>query len=101
MAPRTLVAQQTSTPPSGESNEVTDAFLESFYEALKQKSIENYALAITALEKAQKESGGNLQADAIVFFEFAKNQIKLKQYNLAEINLQKGAAARAQKIRTF
>lgn len=89
LAPRTLVAQQITTPALGESKEVSDAFLESFYEALKQKSIENYALAIRALERAQKESGGNLQADAIVFFEFAKNQIKLKQYNLAEINLQK------------
>ncbi|MDB4028223.1 hypothetical protein N9459_03470 [Flavobacteriaceae bacterium] len=88
-APRALVAQKIAATPLGEPQEVSDAFLESFYEALKQKSIENYALAITALEKAQKESGGNLQADAIVFFEFAKNQIKLKQYNQAEINLEK------------
>ena len=87
--PREMVAQEISATALGEAQEVSDAFLESFYEALKQKSIENYALAITALEKAQKESGGNLQADAIVFFEFAKNQIKLKQYNQAEINLQK------------
>jgi len=88
-APRALVAQEIATTSLGKPQEVSDAFLESFYEALKQKSIENYTLAITALEKAQKESGGNLQADAIVFFEFAKNQIKLKQYNQAEINLEK------------
>ena len=88
-APRALIAQEIAATPLGEPQEVSDAFLESFYEALKQKSIENYALAITALERAQKESGGNLQADAIVFFEFAKNQIKLKQYNQAEINLEK------------
>ena len=88
-APRVLVAQEIAETGIGEPQEVSDAFLESFYEALKQKSIENYALAITALERAQKESGGNLQADAIVFFEFAKNQIKLKQYNQAEINLEK------------
>ena len=88
-APRALVAQEIAATPLGEPQEVSDAFLDSFYEALKQKSIENYALAITALERAQKESGGNLQADAIVFFEFAKNQIKLKQYNQAEINLEK------------
>ena len=88
-APRVLVAQEIEATALGEPQEVSDAFLESFYEALKQKSIENYALAITALERAQKESGGNLQADAIVFFEFAKNQIKLKQYNQAEINLEK------------
>ena len=84
-APRALVAQEIAATPLGEPQEVSDAFLESFYEALKQKSIENYALAITALERAQNESGGNLQADAIVFFEFAKNQIKLKKYNQAEI----------------
>ena len=88
-APSGIVAQQIQATALGEPQEVSDAFLESFYEALKQKSIENYALAITALEKAQKASGGNLQADAIVFFEFAKNQIKLKQYTQAEINLQK------------
>jgi len=88
-APRVLVAQEIAETGIGEPQEVSDAFLESFYEALKQKSIENYTLAITALERAQKESGGNLQADAIVFFEFAKNQIKLKQYNQAEINLEK------------
>lgn len=88
-APSALVAQEIAATALGEPQEVSDAFLESFYEALKQKSIENYALAITALERAQKESGGNLQADAIVFFEFAKNQIKLQQYNQAEINLQK------------
>ena len=88
-APSGIVAQQIQATALGEPQEVSDAFLESFYEALKQKSIENYALAITALEKAQKESGGNLQADAIVFFEFAKNQIKLQQYNQAEINLEK------------
>ena len=88
-APRALVAQEIAATPLGEPQEVSDAFLESFYEALKQKSIENYALAIKALERAQNESGGNLQADAIVFFEFAKNQIKLKQYNQAEINLEK------------
>ena len=88
-APRVLVAQEIAETGIGEPQEVSDAFLDSFYEALKQKSIENYALAITALERAQKESGGNLQADAIVFFEFAKNQIKLKQYNQAEINLEK------------
>ena len=89
LAPRAIIAQEIATAALGESQEVSDAFLESFYEALKQKSIENYTLAITALERAQKESGGNLQADAIVFFEFAKNQIKLKQYNQAEINLEK------------
>ena len=87
--PREILAQEISATALGKPQEISDAFLENFYEALKQKSIENYALAIRALERAQKESGGNLQADAIVFFEFAKNQIKLKQYNLAEINLQK------------
>jgi len=54
-APRALVAQEIAATPLGEPQEVSDAFLESFYEALKQKSIENYALAITALERAQKK----------------------------------------------
>ena len=82
-----LVAQEEGDEPTDDLGNVTDAFQENFYEALKQKSIENYELAISALEKAQKASKGNPDADAIVFYEFAKNQIKLKQYDQAEINL--------------
>lgn len=87
LTPIALVAQEDGDEPTDDLGNVTDAFQENLYEALKQKSIENYELAISALEKAQKASKGNPDADAIVFYEFAKNQIKLKQYDQAEINL--------------
>lgn len=89
LLPKALLAQADGGEPTDGPENVTDAFQENFYEALKQKTIENYELAILALEKAQKASEGNLEADAIVFYEFAKNQIKLNQYNEAELNLNK------------
>jgi tetratricopeptide (TPR) repeat protein len=89
LLPKALIAQGDGVEPTDDLGNDTDAFQENFYEALKQKSIENYELAILALEKAQKASEGNLEADAIVFYEFAKNQIKLNQYNEAELNLNK------------
>jgi tetratricopeptide (TPR) repeat protein len=64
---------------------VTDAFQENFFEALKQKGIENYEKAITALkvcEKIQPES-------AVVHFEMGKNYMYLKNYEAAVQSLQK------------
>jgi tetratricopeptide (TPR) repeat protein len=89
LAPSAIFAQEDDGVPTDDLGDVTDAFQENFYEALKQKTIENYELAIRALEKAQKASEENPDTDAIVFYEFAKNQIKLKQYDQAEINLNK------------
>lgn len=89
LTPATLAAQENGDEPTDDLGNVTDDFQENFYEALKQKSIENYELAIAALEKAQKASKGNPDTDAIVFYELAKNQIKLKQYDQAELNLER------------
>ncbi|MGJ8665400.1 MAG: tetratricopeptide repeat protein [Patiriisocius sp.] len=86
--PTTVFAQEDEEPTDDLGN-VTDAFQENFYEALKQKSIENYELAIKALEKAKAASKGNKEADAIVYFELAKNQTELKYYDTAEENYNK------------
>ncbi|MDC8001668.1 hypothetical protein POV26_11515 [Aequorivita todarodis] len=53
LIPKQLCAQETEAPASGEPENVTDAFQESFFEALKQKGIENYELALAALNKAE------------------------------------------------
>ncbi|WP_188438279.1 tetratricopeptide repeat protein [Planktosalinus lacus] len=64
---------------------VTDVFQEHFFEALKQKAIENYDRALESLEKAAKESPNELA----VYFEMAKNHAYLKQWQQAEENYNK------------
>jgi len=56
-----------------------DAFQDAFYESLKQKGIENYDKAITALEKCQKLEPNN----ATVFFELGKNYLAQRDYKRA------------------
>lgn len=53
-----------------------DAFQDSFYESLKQKGIENYDKAITALEKCKELEPQN----ATVYFELGKNYLAQKNY---------------------
>lgn len=67
--------------------DITDAFQENFFEGLKQKAIENYELALEALDKAEKVSKGNKETEAVVYFEKAKNLKELKRYDEAENNL--------------
>lgn len=68
---------------------VSDAFQENFFEALKQKGIENYELALTALDKAERAAPKDPETEAIVFFERGKNLAKLKRFEEAEANYQK------------
>lgn len=56
-----------------------DAFQDNFYESLKQKGIENYDKAITALEKCLKLQPQN----ATVYYELGKNYLNLKDYKKA------------------
>ena len=67
---------------------VTDAFQENFFEALKQKGIENYELALIALQKAEKAAKTE-KNKAVVYFEMGKNHTYLKQYAQAEENFNK------------
>ena len=64
---------------------VTDRFQEHFFEALKQKGIENYDRALKALEKAAEESPN----EVAVYFEMANNHAHLKQWQQAEENYNK------------
>ena len=88
LLPKQLCAQETETPASGEPENVTDAFQESFFEALKQKGIENYELALAALNKAEKAAKTE-ENKAVVYFEMGKNHTYLKQYVEAEANFNK------------
>ncbi len=60
--------------------EYSDAFQEHFFEALKQKGIENYDKAINSLLKCKELDPGN----RVVDHELAKVYVKDKQYNAAE-----------------
>lgn len=64
---------------------VTDEFQEYFFEALKQKAIENYEKAIAALKKAEQLQPNN----GVVFFELGKNYKFLENYEQALVNFQK------------
>ena len=64
---------------------VTDEFQEQFFEALKQKGIENYEKAILALEECQRLEPNN----PVVYFEMARNYNELENYDRAIANLEK------------
>src|SRR5690554_3296191 len=68
--------------------DVTDLFQENFFEGLKQKAIENYELAIAALNKAEKAAKTD-EDKAVVHFEMGKNYTELKVYHAAEENYKK------------
>ena len=64
---------------------VTDEFQEQFFEALKQKGIENYEKAILALEECQRLEPNN----PVVYFEMARNYNELENYDRAIANFEK------------
>lgn len=64
---------------------VTDKFQDHFFEALKQKGIENYDRALLSLEKAAQESPNEIA----VYYEMAKNYGYLEQWDQAEANYKK------------
>lgn len=63
----------------------SDAFQDHFYEALKQKGIENYDKAIESLEKCIEIQPNN----ATLFFELGKNYYNQKKYKEAYDNFEK------------
>jgi len=66
---------------------IDDGFEDFFYEAIKQKSIENYDKAIVALEKGKAIEPEN----PIVYFELGKNYLAQKKYKEAYDNFEKAA----------
>jgi tetratricopeptide (TPR) repeat protein len=71
--------------PDDDLGNVEDEFQEYFFEALKQKGIENYDRAIDALHKCL-----NLDSNQpVIYFELGKNYNKLKNFGAAEDHLKK------------
>ncbi len=62
-----------------------DRYQELFFEALKQKGIENYERAVDALQECLKLD----DSDPVLYFELGKNYNKLKNFGAAEDALKK------------
>ena len=73
-------------PLNDDLGNTSDTFQENFFEGLKQKSIENYELALNALDKAEAAAKDNQENKAVVYFEKGKNLAALKRYKEAENN---------------
>lgn len=74
--------------PDDDLGNVEDKFQEFFFEALKQKGIENYDRAVEALQKCLKLD----DSDASVYFELGKNYNLLKNFGAAEDALKKAVS---------
>lgn len=87
LIPKWVIAQdkKPEVQITDELGVVTDRFQDYFFEALKQKAIENYDRALKSLEKAAQESPDEM----VIYFEMAKNYGFLKQWDKAEENYQK------------
>lgn len=66
--------------PDDDLGNVEDAYQEYFFEALKQKGIENYQRSVEALQQCIKID----DSDAVLYFELGKNYNKLKNFGAAE-----------------
>lgn len=78
VVPAVLYAQEPKEPDQVAL--ANDEFENNFFEALKQKGIENYDKAIKSLEKCL----GKEPANAVVLHEMGKNYLSLKNYPEAE-----------------
>ncbi len=71
--------------PKNDVVTIDDGFEDLFYEAIQQRSIENYDKAITALEKGLVIQPEN----PVIYFELGKNYLAQKKYNEAYENFEK------------
>ncbi|WP_242131059.1 tetratricopeptide repeat protein [Aestuariivivens marinum] len=74
--------------PDDDLGNIEDQFQEYFYEALKQKGIENYDRSVEALLKCI----GLNDEPAVLYFELGKNYNKLKNFAAAEDALKKAVS---------
>ena len=74
--------------PDDDLGIVEDQFQELFFEALKQKGIENYDRAVEALKKCIAID----KNPAVLYFELGKNYMELKNFGAAEDALKKAIA---------
>ena len=77
-------AQELGDAPTDDLGDVSDSFQENFFEALKQRAIENYELALDALHKAEKAAKEDPANVAAVNFQIAKNLVSMKRLEDAE-----------------
>ena len=66
--------------PDDDLGNISDAYKELFFEALKQKGIENYDRSVEALLKCIEID----DSESALYYELGKNYNKLKNYDLAE-----------------
>ncbi len=71
---------QIGQEPEDDLGDVTDEYQELFYEALKQKAIENYDRSVEALLKCINID----DSQAVLYFELGKNYKQLKNFGEAE-----------------
>ncbi|CAN5350644.1 hypothetical protein BH23BAC2_BH23BAC2_08550 [soil metagenome] len=87
--PGILTAQEITIPMQDVNEDdlgnVSDAFQENFFEALKQRAIENYEKAVAALRQCEKIQPDN----PVVHFELGKNYRSLKDYEASVQSLQR------------
>ena len=93
-----LFSQEIDTAPTDDLGNVSDAFQEHFFEALKQKGIENYELALEALQKAERAAKKDPIQEAVVHFEMGKNLKLLKRYTYAEEQFKSVIATTGERI---
>lgn len=72
-------------PPEDDLGNVTDAFQELFFDALKYKAIENHQKAVELLHKCLEID----DSKPVVYYELGKNYNKLKNFGEAEDALKK------------
>jgi predicted Zn-dependent protease len=71
--------------PIDDLGDIEDKFQESFFEALKQKGIENYDRSVTALLKCIELDN----SQSVLYYELGKDYIQLKDFGAAEDALKK------------
>ncbi len=74
--------------PDDDFGNVEDKYQEYFFEALKQKGIENYDRSVTALLKCIELD----DSESVIYYELGKNYVKLKNFGLAEDALKKAVS---------
>ncbi len=87
LIPKNTLSQQVEI--NDDLGDVTDEFQEYFFEALKQRGIENYEKALEALKKCQSID----DTKSIVDFEIGKNNLLLRKFDAAESSLKKAIAS--------
>lgn len=71
--------------PDDDLGDITDEYQEQFFEALKQRGIENYERSNVALLKCLEIN----KSESVVYYELGKNYIALKNFGEAEKSLKK------------